>query len=183
MLLQTLTKYLWYEEKSVERFDLTAVVVPQHHDVPVGTETGQAHAVAHGHHVGPQDKRRLRDVVHEEARLRRHQENFGLPLRAHHGQVSLSAGVLGGRGGEVDQFAPPRSIRVLGGVLVPPNLVGALNESSRAVQEREAQHRTLQHLDSSWGRLEEKERKILKQKESKKMLFVSTENIEKTGNK
>lgn len=114
------------------------MVIPERHDVSVCTEAGEAHAVTHRHHISPQHKGRLCDVVDKQARLRGHQEHFGLPLRAHHSQVSISAGVLGGRWRKVDQLAPPRSVGVLGGVVVPPNLVGGLNESSHAVQEAEA---------------------------------------------
>lgn len=103
--------------------------------MPVGTEAGQAHTVAHRHHVGAQHEGRLGDVVDEEDGLRGHQDDFGLPLGAHHSQMSLSAGVLGGRRREVDQLALPHAVRVLGPVEVPPNLVGALNERSHAVQE------------------------------------------------
>ncbi|TNN88745.1 hypothetical protein EYF80_001077 [Liparis tanakae] len=48
------------------------------------------------HHVGSQHKGRLGDVVDVEARLRGHQYYFGLPLGAHHGQMSLSGVFLGG---------------------------------------------------------------------------------------
>lgn len=116
----------------------------------VCAEAGQAHAAAHRHHVGPQYEGRLGDVVDEEAGLRGHQHDFGLLLGAHHGQVPLPAVVLGGRWRKVDQLTPPRPVGVLGGVGVAPNLVGALDERSHAVQEAEAQHRALQHQDRAW---------------------------------
>lgn len=126
--------------------------IPKRHDVSVSAEAGQAHAVVDGDHVGSQHEGRLGDVVHEEARLRGHQKDFGLPLRAHHGEVPIPAGVLGGRGGEVDQLALPRPLGVLGGVGVPPHLVGALNERPHAVQEAKTQHGAFQHEDGPWER-------------------------------
>lgn len=62
----------------------------------ISTEAGQAHAVIDGYHIGSQHKGRLCDVMDKEARLRGHQEDFGLPLGAHHCQVSISIGVLRG---------------------------------------------------------------------------------------
>lgn len=62
----------------------------------ISTEARQAHAVVDGDHVGSQHKGRLGDVVDKEASLRRHQEDFGLSFRAHHGKMSVSAGVLRG---------------------------------------------------------------------------------------
>lgn len=113
-------------------------IVPESHDMSVCAEAGQAHAVTHRYHVGSQHKGGLCDVVDEEASLRGHHEDFGLPLGAHHGQMPLAVGVLGGRRRKVDQFAPPQPVRVLRGILVPPNLIRALNEDSHAVQETKA---------------------------------------------
>lgn len=72
-------------------------VIPERHDMSVCTKAREAHTVTHRHHVSSQYEGRLCDVVDKEARLRGHQEYFGLPLRAHHSQMSLSAGILGGR--------------------------------------------------------------------------------------
>lgn len=72
--------------------------VPEHHHVPIGTETGQTDAVVDGDDVGTQHKGGLRDVVHIEAGLRRHEEDLGLLLGAHHSQVSLPGRLLGRRG-------------------------------------------------------------------------------------
>lgn len=63
----------------------------------VGAETGHAHAGAHVHHVGPQHKRRLRDVVLGDAGLRGQRNHFGLLLRADHHVLALIQ-VLGGGG-------------------------------------------------------------------------------------
>lgn len=50
----------------------------------------------------------------------------------------------------MDQLALPFSLRVLGGIGVPPNLVGALNEHPHAVQEAKTQHGAFQHEDGPW---------------------------------
>lgn len=68
--------------------------LPECHDVTVGTEAGQTHAVTQRHHVGSQYERGLGDVVDKETGLRGHQEHFGLPLGADHSQVSFSTGFL-----------------------------------------------------------------------------------------
>lgn len=116
----------------------------------VSTEAGQADAVAHRHHVSSQHKGWLSDVVDKEAGLRGHQEYFGLPLGAHHSQMSVSTGVLRGWWRKVNQLALPRPVRVLGSVGVPPNLIGALNERSHTVQETKTQDWAFQHQDCSW---------------------------------
>lgn len=151
-------------------------VIPECHDVSVSTEAGQTHGVTHRYHVGSQYKGWLSDVVDKEARLRGHQEYFGLPLGAHYSQMSLSAGVLGGWGWKIYQLAPPWSVRVLGGVEVSPDLVGALNVCSHAVQETKAQHRAFQHQDRSWGCLVES-REGRGKAWSLKLTFLALQNI------
>lgn len=50
----------------------------------------------------------------------------------------------------MDQLALPWSVGVLGGIGVPPNLVGVLNERPHAVQEAKTQHGAFQHEDRPW---------------------------------
>lgn len=66
-------------------------MIPQSHDMPVGTETGDAVGSSHLHHVGPQDEGGLGDVVFVDAGLRRHGQDLGLLLRAQHGKLGVLA--------------------------------------------------------------------------------------------
>lgn len=65
--------------------------IPQSHDVPVSTETGDAVRSRQLHHISPQDKRGLCDVVFVNAGLGRHGHHFGLFLRTNHGKLAVLA--------------------------------------------------------------------------------------------
>lgn len=66
-------------------------MIPQSHDMPVGTETGDAVGAGHQHHVGPQNEGGLCDVVFVDAGLRWHGQDLGLLLRAQHGKLGVLA--------------------------------------------------------------------------------------------
>lgn len=63
--------------------------IPQSHDVPVSTKTGDAVSSRQLHNISSQDKRGLCDVVFVNASLGRHGHYFGLFLRTKHGKLAV----------------------------------------------------------------------------------------------
>lgn len=64
----------------------------------IGTEARHAHALAHHHHIGPQDEGGLCDAVLVDACLGWQGHDFGLFLRTHHGVMALVEVLGRGRG-------------------------------------------------------------------------------------
>lgn len=64
-------------------------MIPQSHDVPVSTETGDAVSSSQLHNISSQDKRGLCYVVFVNASLGRHGHHFGLFIRTKHGKLAV----------------------------------------------------------------------------------------------
>lgn len=90
------TDFDWYILIITSYFWLTCFS-PEGHDVTVGTETRHTHALAHLHHVRPQDEGRFCDTVFVDAGLGGEGHDFGLFLRTHHSVLALVE-VLGAGG-------------------------------------------------------------------------------------
>lgn len=63
--------------------------IPQSHDMPVSTETGDAVRSGHLHNISPQHEGRLSDVVFVDAGLGGHGHHLGLFLRTQHGELGI----------------------------------------------------------------------------------------------
>lgn len=63
--------------------------IPQSHDMPVSTETGNAVSSGHLHNISPQHEGGLCDVVFVDTRLGGHGHHFGLFLRTQHSKLGI----------------------------------------------------------------------------------------------
>lgn len=122
--------------------NIRLIMLPQGHDMPIGTETSDAEPRGHRHNVGSKYEGGLCDVVFIDAVLRRHRHHLSLFLWADHSILTVRVLLRRRRGGR--PASPWPFFLLLRGVGLIPGLVNVGHKSPAGFQLGHAQNGSLQ---------------------------------------